>query len=315
MDIGFLIKDLKVNGANRMILEFAKGLMNRGSNVLLLIENDRWPPWLHSDLPVADIAAASQKSFDVMISTYYTLVPQLDSCRSRCRLQLILDNYYRHDTKSDERRQLIDHAYLHSDSRKVVVSFYLKNLLRQMGVKSHVVHVGIDDALFFEDPAWRDGEFKVLVEGYPRKYKDLPATYGAIPREYLVWGLGIEAHQLRAERMWVRPLQDDLRRIYSACNVLVKLERKGGFPQAPLEAMACGTIVICSDEGGHLDYCVDGFNCLIAQDPSEVSGHLSAAREDHALIERLRENGKATARAFRWHDAAARLFHVIANSL
>jgi glycosyltransferase involved in cell wall biosynthesis len=89
-----------------------------------------------------------------------------------------------------------------------------------------------------------------------------------------------------------------------------------GFFRPPLEAMACGCAVVCSDARGNRGHCVDGETCL--QPPhGDVDAHVAAARRliaDHDLRERLRENGRARARQF---DLAAerRRVHAVFDDL
>lgn len=315
MNIQFLVKDLRVNGANRMVIEYAYGLSRLGWDVKLLVQDQSYPIWLHDTLCSGSLDELGESKVDAVCSTYYTMVPAMDRCNATLRIQLIMDNYYRYGTKTEQRRSIIDQSYYHRNSIKVVVSQYLAEMLRGMGVASQVVHAGIDHDCFHPDTAWRDGTFRVLIEGYPRDYKSLPETYGAIPQGVDIWGLGIDGHEQRATRMWVQPPQDILRKIYSACDVLVKLERRGGFAQAPLEAMACGTPVICSDEGGHLDYCLDRFNSLVASGPAEVSDLIEEIRDDSRLRETLVRNGIATAAAFDWERSCRKLDRLLKSRL
>jgi glycosyltransferase involved in cell wall biosynthesis len=307
MNVGFLVKNLAVNGANRMIQEYSNAIAECGEHeVTLYVEAQPAVPWLNRNINIAPIDELKD-DLDVLISTYFTLMPYLDSCKSPIKAQLIMDNYYRYGAKTDLRIDKIEYSYLHQSTKKFVVSHYLQEMLRGKGVQSHVIHPGLDSSCFFYDSTYEKDRSMILVEGYSRISKSMKDTYDAIPKQFNICGLGIEDHKNRSTKMYVLPHQEELRRIYSKCFAFVKIERRGGFPQAPLESMACGTPIICSDESGHLDYCLDRFNCLVAPSNGDVKNLLIELLDDDELYNTLVINGKETAKVFSWARAGKRM--------
>ena len=85
----------------------------------------------------------------------------------------------------------------------------------------------------------------------------------------------------------------------------------------PLEAMATGAAVVCTDAHGNRDFCADGENCLIPE-PSvaAVSAALARLLGDPDLRARLGEAGARTARAYAWNlriDQLERFFRAVAH--
>ncbi len=83
--------------------------------------------------------------------------------------------------------------------------------------------------------------------------------------------------------------------------MFVQTSTHEGFCLPPLEAMATGGAVVCTDAHGNRDFCVDGVNCLI---PEPTVESVSAARSrrllgDPALRERLGRAGHRDRRRLR----------------
>jgi glycosyltransferase involved in cell wall biosynthesis len=51
--------------------------------------------------------------------------------------------------------------------------------------------------------------------------------------------------------------------VFSQATVFVQTSVHEGFALPPLEAMAAGAAVVCTDAHGNRDFCRDGVNCLM----------------------------------------------------
>jgi glycosyltransferase involved in cell wall biosynthesis len=81
----------------------------------------------------------------------------------------------------------------------------------------------------------------------------------------------------------------------------VQTSRHEGFALPPLEAMASGCPVVCTDANGNRDFCVDGENCLMPEpDVESVSAALARLLADPELRARLGRAGIETAAEFAW---------------
>ena len=75
-----------------------------------------------------------------------------------------------------------------------------------------------------------------------------------------------------------------------------------GFP--PLEAMACGCPVACSDRGSLAEICGDAAFIVDPEDPVSIADGIGRLLGDDALNARMRERGVRRARAFSWRRSA-----------
>jgi glycosyltransferase involved in cell wall biosynthesis len=83
--------------------------------------------------------------------------------------------------------------------------------------------------------------------------------------------------------------------------VFVQTSTHEGFCLPPLEAMATGGAVVCTDSHGNRDFCADGENCLMPEATvAAVSAAIVRLLADPELRERLGEAGRATARDYTW---------------
>jgi len=86
----------------------------------------------------------------------------------------------------------------------------------------------------------------------------------------------------------------EMKKIYSSCDILLKLSRVEGFFGPPMEMMACGGAVVVGRVTGYDEYITDGFNALVV-DPLDVQAASDAVKrliEDKALYSKLVANGK-----------------------
>jgi glycosyltransferase involved in cell wall biosynthesis len=96
---------------------------------------------------------------------------------------------------------------------------------------------------------------------------------------------------------------DDLPLVYSAATVFVFPSLYEGFGLPPLEAMACGCPVICSDRGA-LPEVVGEAALIAAPEPGPLAAALQKLWGDAKLRSVLREKGLKRAAEFSWEKTA-----------
>ncbi|MBN1886773.1 MAG: glycosyltransferase family 4 protein [Thermoflexales bacterium] len=127
-----------------------------------------------------------------------------------------------------------------------------------------------------------------------------PRSWKQTPIEPVAQELGI------ADRLVLTgPLTDaDLPTLYNGAELLIFPSLYEGFGLPPLEAMACGTPVVCSNAASLPEVVGDA---AVTVDPYDVEGLAEAMRRvlnDVSLREDLRARGLERARQFTWEKAA-----------
>jgi glycosyltransferase involved in cell wall biosynthesis len=185
---------------------------------------------------------------------------------------------------------------------------------------------GIRTTRFRPDPARRAGApLRVLLNGRrsrPKKGTDLAlralaGLAGRVPAFEIVLFDSVDAHNRQDPRdgaplpanarFVIDPTQDDLVALYQSAHVFVAAERKAGWCNTALEALASGCALVCTRSGTR-DFARDGENALVAwRHPWFLRRALRRLLLDAALRERLAAAGPASAEPWTWPRLAAKL--------
>src|SRR5262249_28351432 len=126
-----------------------------------------------------------------------------------------------------------------------------------------------------------------------------PATNRQDPRQ----GAPLPA----AARFVLNPTQDELVGLYQSSHLFVAAERKAGWCNTALEALACGCALVCT-RSGTADFARHGVNALVAwRNPWALRGAIHRLLADDALRERLSAAGPASAAPWSWSALARKI--------
>jgi glycosyltransferase involved in cell wall biosynthesis len=139
-------------------------------------------------------------------------------------------------------------------------------------------------------------ELRLFIAGDPDKLGTSPVYPDW---RYLAPTFGI------AQQVLCMPVaEEDLPALYSAASCFVFTSRYEGFGLTPLEAMACGTPVICSDQTS-LPEVVGRAGALVnPDDPDQIGQHLHRVLADRERREDLSARGLAHVKHFNWDRVA-----------
>ncbi|BCU68744.1 glycosyltransferase family 4 protein [Stygiolobus caldivivus] len=202
----------------------------------------------------------------------------------------------------------------------VTVSSYAKQIILENNptAKVTLAHPGVNLNVFKPKRAdgKSEGKEKVMVILRGTKFKGdeialkvLKNVNKKIPiHAVIVGGKSLVRHYAKTigldfEHSVFSNVSDEvLAELYSSSNAFLYTSYAESFGLPPLEAMACGTPVVMTDNKGSSDYAVDGFNALISQpgDVKSLSDNLLKLLQCDKLRETLIENGLNTAKKFTW---------------
>jgi len=126
-----------------------------------------------------------------------------------------------------------------------------------------------------------------------------PATNRQDPRD----GAPLPA----AARFVLNPTQDELVALYQSSHVFVAAEKKAGWCNTALEALACGCALVCT-RSGTTDFARHGENALVSwRNPWALRSAILRLLADAALRERLAAAGPASAAPWSWQALARKI--------
>ncbi|HLB21931.1 MAG TPA: glycosyltransferase family 4 protein, partial [Solirubrobacteraceae bacterium] len=218
------------------------------------------------------------------------------------------------------------HAVLDSyrpEFRYMTISSWNRERLRELDLDAQLIAPGIDLETFRPRADVPRRDDMVLALGRTNPLKNLPLTLAGWralkqPRPELCL-FGIEPELARDGVRYVNtPSDEQVNELFCQATVFVQTSVHEGFALPPLEAMATGAAVVCTDAHGNRDFCVDGVNCLMPEpNPAAVGAALARLLGDPQLRAELGRAGVATAQDYAWEkriDALEGFFRRVAAS-
>jgi glycosyltransferase involved in cell wall biosynthesis len=167
------------------------------------------------------------------------------------------------------------------------------------------IHLGLDHEIFQPGEEPRGAFLLYPARAWPHKnHPRLFQAFAELRRSHPGLELVLTAHDgpvPEGVRSLGRVSREELVRLYRTAAALVFPSLYEGFGQPPLEAMACGCPVACSNVAS-LPEVVDGAARLF--DPTSAEDMVSAVEDVLANADEWRERGLARASEFSWESTA-----------
>lgn len=308
--VAYLIPGKGLSGGTAVICQHANRLRARGLDVLLIdiSDDDRRLDWFPGQqAPVLPFSQAPQ-DLDIAIATGWQTVPFLERLPARRKAYFVQSDESRF-TEDPRLKARILGTYLKPFEYMTEARWIQRWLKDVFGHEALYVPNGLDPAIIqaAEPLEPRGSRLRVLLEGpIAIPFKGMADAFEAVKElDCEVWCVsshGRPAPGWRCDRFFEAVPMAEMKRIYSSCDVLLKMSRVEGFFGPPLEIMACGGSAVVAKVTGYDEYIVDGHNALVVE-PGDVAGARAAIQrliDDPALRARLVDEGAKTAWQWRW---------------
>ncbi|HEX4483917.1 MAG TPA: glycosyltransferase [Solirubrobacteraceae bacterium] len=332
--IAYVTEGTGIGGGHRDIFEHLNRLAARGHEVALYTLGEE-PDWFELDVPVYsfefydELIEALAPLHAIKVATWWNTAAPVwyASVLSGIPVYFVQDietSYYPDDESAR-------HAVLDSyrpEFRYMTISSWNRERLRELGLDAELIPPGIDLENFRPRDDLARREDMVLALGRSNPLKNLPLTIdawkalsedaqlGSVP-ELCLFGHEPELADEPGISHVESPDDEQVNELFNAATVFVQTSTHEGFALPPLEAMATGCAVVCTDAHGNRDFCVDGENCLMPEPRIEaVSAALGRLLGDRELRERLGRAGIETAADYAWErriDALEDFFSSVAR--
>lgn len=313
MKIGYIVPSCSVSGGMAVICQHANRLLKRGHDVVLLsIVEIRPMDWFPGQqVPVHD-AATWEGDLDVVVATGWSTAFWLPRISARVKTYFVQSDETRFHPEGSRWQHLTTLTY-YFGVHYLTEARWIRTWLKEgFGHEAELVPNGLDPDIFRPDqPLQSKGKKpRILLEGaIGLPYKGMREAFEAVQDiDAEVWCVSSygepEAHW-HCDRFFEHVPMQDMRKIYSSCDILLKLSRVEGFFGPPMEMMACGGVAVVGRVTGYDEYIVDEQNALVV-DALDIAAARNAVQrliDDKALRDRLIAAGAETAREWDWESS------------
>ena len=352
MDITILVNQYdRISGGNRAIFEYANRLKSAGHeiNFLVIAKNIKWyrvdkklmaldkgvttigaetVDWMNNEISIKILPRNDDKlipSADILIATAWQTAEFASRLSPKTGKKFYFvqhhESLWTHDKKRAEKTYRLPF-------QKIVISHWLQQILSEnYQQEASVLVTPVDTSLFYcENKSW-NSPTRVCLLHHDYNWKGYKEGIAAIKKirsdnrkvDLVVFGEKVKDPQdLFREAGFefeyhYRPTGENLRQIYSSCDIYVCPSWYEGLGMPAMEAMACRCALVTTDTGGCRDYAFDNETALISA-PKDVEGlanNLVTVLDDNHLMKRLSENGHKIIQKFDWEKNCQRLIGLL----
>ncbi|MCC6396857.1 MAG: glycosyltransferase [Bacteroidetes bacterium] len=331
--IVYLIHNIQgVTGGNLTLLAQANALVARGHQVSIVTYSE--PP---GRMPVRarvirvpsrmSMASATPEA-DVVIATYFLNAMELPGIEARVKLYFAQGDQFVFSRPPDgiaggeaeslrNLRKMSAASYALPGVQVVANSANLRNRISALGGAplETIVPVCVDRGVFHPVPDQERRRVpRILIVGpdsagtplEPLSFKGIGDIHSALRQlteegmQYTAVRISSTPPEIFADtpcEFHIAPDDAAKTRLFGTADILVYASHYDSCPRPPLEGMAAGVAVVCTDTDGAREYCVHGENAILVPPsrPDELANAVRRVWEDDRLRARLVQGGLRTA--------------------
>ena len=308
--IGYVLPSTGNSGGIAVICQHVNRLLRRGHDVTMIsLDNRDGIPWYpDQSFEVVPLDKVSN-NYDILVATGWQTAPVVAELPSKRKLYFVQSDERRFYDAGDPQIQEAAKTY-EMDFEFVTIGRWLQRWLKdEFGKDSVYAPNGLDEAITHQTAPIvpKANKVRVLLEGpISVPFKGMSDAFRAVEgldcEVWCVSSSGKPEPGWKCDRFFERVPCPTMKRIYSSCDILLKMSRVEGVCLPPLEMMACGGTVVIGQVTGIEEYVVDQVNALVVPQGDVQAAHDALRRliEDRQLRNYLSENGKNTAKQWRW---------------
>lgn len=309
-------------GGTRFIYQLANEMVDKGHNVEIVLPEKAAVVWpLRAKITrVKELTPTAIPPADFILPNFYpTVFPAWESKKGRVvRLSLGYEPLWVAEKEKALASYLIDAPII------AISEWHRQLILQGTGRNSTVISGGVDSKVFCPHPkrSLSSGRLSIAYilrsreHGYTWKGSEdfweacqhlapqVPAfDIQVVAPEGANYPAPLPYEIIKADS------DHEMARFYAQADIFVSTSYFESFSMPPLEAMACGTAVVTTDNGGNRDYTKNGENCLLVP-PSDIQqltltlAHLLTRQN---VRHQLAQAGGQFAQSWTWRHSADQL--------
>ncbi|MEO5949930.1 MAG: glycosyltransferase family 4 protein [Candidatus Saccharimonadales bacterium] len=311
---------LQIVGGNRVIFEQVRELSKRKHRVEIWSEHCSGRSVFEPNVSIKKYNQAELDIPDVVIACDPGFIKPIKEFRKTGTSYLLLQHDFEwiiEQSRIPNGIEIFDELkndVLTAGINILTVSKWLTSkIAEQFELKPTLISNSVDTSLFKpSSPLINNLDGSILAIYDPQEWKNFTYTTDIIARlkfnhprlKFMTISAtlpSVEDVNLSYVDTWfINPRQDDLAKIYSSADIFLSTSLKEGFSLPGLEALACATSLVTTDNGGNRDYVKDGYNCVIL-DQFDIEGSVKKMEElldNHAVKKLLIKNGLDTVKNY-----------------
>lgn len=329
MKVIFTLGSPAIGGGTNVIFEHASYIKDQGNDVFIVCKNKiskeeyAWHSKAHK-LKFVTYEEIKEEEFDVAIATWWETVYNLYKIKAKDYIyfvQSIESKFYK--DKQKELRLLSELTYALNLKVITEATWIKKYLEENYDLPVKLVLNGIRKDIFkvLKDVPKHEG-LRVLVEGLVDvHFKNVPLTIELAKKSkaseiWLLTSSDIKKYP-GVDKVFSKIPPKDCVKVYSQCDVIVKLSLVEGMFGPPLEMFHTGGTAIVYDVSGHDEYIKDKYNGIVVKTGDE-EGVIKAINSltDEKLLNKYKKNALITAANWdSWEESSANFYEAMKEHL
>lgn len=324
----YIISSTKISGGNYAICEQLNRLQKSGYKCLIAsLDNNTKISWFpNQSIKIIPFHGNTKiiENYNTVIATSWDTAKKLlllNIIHKMYLIQAIETTFY---PKGSYLRTMVNRTFNYPFSF-ICISIWLQEYLKNnFNTNSFYIPNGLNTEIFYKDKPLEPkpkNKKRVLLEGAINlPFKGMEEAFKVVQDiDCEVWCVSYDGKpkpEWHCDRFFEKVPQSQMRRIYSSCDILLKLSTIEGFGYPPLEMMACGGVSVVSKIKGHQEYIIDKYNGLFTnpKDIIQTKKMLKQLMNDSKLYNKLKSKSKETVDKYNWDTSVRLLEKVISSS-
>lgn len=273
--IVYLLYNTKNNGGNRVIFEHVSRLRNQGYNVKTFALFPKNPSWFSEKIQIGNLSNLFfEQNINILVATFWPTA-YFSLLKKANKKFYFIQNWEEDFYKSKLLKFLVKRS-LNFRIEKITISKFLKNRILKIYGKQSIFLIkdsGLDYSIFkFKNLKKNSSKVKIIsvVSSYSQ-YKGLDLlelTLKKIKKKHPSFEFTLVSTEQKSYSSYFdvfvsNPSRLELAKLYQKSNILLSTSRIEGFYIPGIEAMACGCLLITTNNGGISEYAIDNKNAII----------------------------------------------------
>jgi glycosyltransferase involved in cell wall biosynthesis len=325
MNILYVLNAVTISGGVAVVLKHVNMLLENGYNASVLsLNKDVDPSWFKGNKAIIytldDLQTLEKAGIDLVIATHFSTVEYVKRIKSERKAYFVQSDERRFDLPTSKLYLECTNSYS-EDFEFITEAIWIQRWLKEeFGKNAYYIPNGLDLETFKPTKPIipKNKKTRVLLEGsIAYGFKGMKDAYEVVKNLdveiWIVSNNGKPYEDWKYDRFFESVNMYEMNKIYSSCDILVKMSKVEGFFGPPLEAMACGCAVVVGKVTGYDEYIVHEKNALVVEmgDVEKATEYVKKLQVDKDLFDNLVSNGRSTSEEWGWEVSEKYLLHFI----